>query len=191
VFNKVFRETLTMSCTRVVCVDARTNTWSVTFISRSSAGAAEPIAPYHFEETKSLAAAQQTDFHYFRVVQYLRLSRRGMALAGLQLISATPISRLNAFFPYRPVEELLEEVREEVGDPGSESTRGQYARRGDKGPGCSMRDFRPHNWPQGARAGQQSPPVLPSSSGARVRAARLRAAIDDLPEIEVPLEEEA
>jgi hypothetical protein len=151
----------------------------------------DPIAPYHFDETKSLAAAQQTDFHYFRVAQYLRLSRRAMALAGLELISATPGSRLNTFFPYRPVDVLLDEINEEVGNPACEATRGQYGRRQEpeSQAGSLMRDFRPHNWPQGARA--TAPPAHSDAAGMLKREARLEAALDELPEIEVPLMEEA
>jgi hypothetical protein len=155
--------------------------------------AEEPIAPYHFDETKSLAAAQQTDFHYHRVVQYLRLSRRAMGLAGVELISATPGSRLNAFFPYQPVSELLAELGEEIGNPARETTRGQYGRRyeAERQPACPMKDFRPHNWPVESRG--TPVPAAPSSksAGSMSGAARLRAALDELPEIEVPLVEEA
>jgi hypothetical protein len=142
---------------------------------------ADPIQPYHFDETKSLAAAQQTDFHYFRVVQSLRLCRRAMALAGLELISATPGSRLNPFFSYRPADDLLDELEDEVGSPARETTRGQYGRKsGDDGP--AMKDFRPHNWPKGNVA--TAPPVDD-------RGARLRRAVEELPEEEVRIEEEA
>lgn len=154
--------------------------------------AADPIEPYHFDETKSLAAAQQTDFHYFRVAQYLRLSRRAIALAGLELISATPGSRLNAFFPYRSVEELLDEVAEEVGDPARERTRGQYGKRHDSTPhpGVTMKDFKPHNWPPTSRGAAARGGSTNSSAATQKRVERLAAAIDELPEVEVPLKEE-
>ena len=154
--------------------------------------AADPIAPYHFDETKSLAAAQQTDFHYYRVVQYLRLSRRAMALGGLELISATPGSRLNAFFPYRPVEELLDEIGEEIGEPGRRKQRAASTpdaanpnRRPRARCGTSGRTTgrRGHAAPHAAFA------VAPPRR--RLAHARLRSAVDELPEIEVPLREEA
>jgi hypothetical protein len=112
----------------------------------SSAGV---LRPYHFDETKSLAAAIQTDGHYFRVVQYLRLSRKALALAGLELISATPGSRLNSFFPCRSTRELADELLLQIGDPSRESTRGKYAEATPKAPlECGrMRDVRPHHWP--------------------------------------------
>ncbi len=155
--------------------------------------AAEPVQPYHFDETKSLAAAQQTDFHYFRVTQYLRLSRRAMAIAGLELISATPGSRLNAFFPYRPVEELLNDIAEEIGDPARETTRGQYARRHDSDlvPFAPMKDFKPHNWTTTAREpASRSAAGASSTAALRQRTARLAAALEDLPDVEVPINEE-
>jgi hypothetical protein len=156
--------------------------------------AADAIQPYHFDETKSLAAAMQTDFHYFRVAQYLRLSRRAMALAGLQLVSATPNSRLNAFFPYRPVDELLDDIVDEIGDPGRETTRGQYNRRADSinEPGYGMKDFRPHNWASASRSvpGSRRPgPASGSDERLKIRCDRLQAALDELPDVEVPLEE--
>ncbi|QDT52165.1 hypothetical protein Pan44_01740 [Caulifigura coniformis] len=159
----------------------------------ASLEADEPIAPYHFDETKSLAAALQTDFHYYRVVQYLRLSRRAMSLAGLELISATPSSRLNAFFPYRPVDDLLDDIADEIGHPAREATRGQYSKRNEMGapPGAPMKDFRPHNWGPAPRAATTRANVVGRRSTAQLhREVRLTAAIEDLPEIEVPLQEE-
>jgi hypothetical protein len=113
-----------------------------------------------------------------------------MTLAGLELISATPGSRLNAFFPYRPVEELLDDLTEEIGNPASEMTRGQYSRRIEPTASALMRDFRPHNWPQGQRVGASRPQASSEPATATTRAARLRAA-DELLEVEVPLREEA
>jgi hypothetical protein len=99
---------------------------------------------YHFDEQKSLAAATATDAHYFRIVQYLRLSRRNLALHGVELISVTPGSRLNGFFPYLPAKKVLQELRTEIGDPAREPTRGLYTERSPRrcaeaGP---MRDYR-------------------------------------------------
>ncbi|HVJ69321.1 MAG TPA: hypothetical protein VM510_15150, partial [Caulifigura sp.] len=151
-----------------------------------------PVQPYHFDETKSIAAAQQTDFHYFRVAQYLRLSRRAMALAGLDLISATPGSRLNSFFPYRPAEKLLTEIADEVGDPSAEVTRGQYGRRDEvRPPGAVvMKDFRPHNWPNGARGPVRPHRPATNDDLADARRQKLAEAIEDLPEVEVRVQEE-
>ena len=81
---------------------------------------------YHFDESKPLRAAESTDFHYFRVSQYLRLSRRAIALAGLEIISVTPDSRLNDYFEYRPLAAVLAEISRQIGDPAGESTRGRY-----------------------------------------------------------------
>lgn len=142
-------------------------------------------AQYHFEEAKPLAAAVQTDLHYFRVAQYLRLSRRAMALAGLRLVSVTPHSRLNDHFEYQPIDVALTDIRRLIGDPHAEPTRGKYTSRpalGDQhfGP---MRDLPPHNWSKAKPA--PSPAALPPSRPADQRA-RLRAALAELPEIAVP-----
>lgn len=87
---------------------------------------------YHFDEEKPLDAALRTDGHYFRVVQSLRLCRQSLAAAGMQLVSATPHSRLNAFFEYQPAEAVLDRIRLEVGDPAREPTRGLYTQRADR-----------------------------------------------------------
>ena len=149
-----------------------------------------PTSQYHFEEAKPLAAAIQTDFHYFRVAQYLRLSRRAMSLAGLELISVTPGSRLNDYFDYRPADEGLTEISNQYGDPRRESTQGRYTEPSLRQPDglAPMCDFPPHNWPKGRPAAQVQPdqeaPKLRSSTSSR---RRLRRAIEDLPEIAVPL----
>jgi hypothetical protein len=139
--------------------------------------------PYHFDETKSLAATIQTDWHYFRVAQYLRLSRRAMALAGLELISATPDSRLNDFFPFRAVDDVIETMRHRVGNPLDETTRGKYSQAAKPVCGIPMRDFKPHGWTDNRRSSPQKTPER------RDRKARLAAAVDELPEIEVHLDE--
>lgn len=117
-----------------------------------TAEALDTVAPcpiYHFAETKPLKSAANTDHHYFRIAQYLRLSRRAMAMGGLQLISVTPHSRLNDYFPYVPVRKVLQRIAREVGDPANEPVQGQYQQTSPRtetrrGP---MRDYRPHHWP--------------------------------------------
>ena len=109
----------------------------------------EPAPLYHFDEYKPFRSTVQTDFHYFRVTQYLRLSRRSMSIAGLQLVSVTPHSRLNDHFPYLPARRVLRSLRQTIGDPEREPVRGLYHQRGPRNirPLGPMRDFRPHNWP--------------------------------------------
>jgi len=85
-----------------------------------------PGSHYHFGEHKSIRAAANTDWHYFRVAQYLRLSRRSLSLAGVQLVSVTPHSRLNDYFPYVPVRRVLRRIARDVGDPKAEPVRGLY-----------------------------------------------------------------
>lgn len=101
---------------------------------------------YHFDESKGLDATIQTDFHYFRVTQYLRLARKALASAGLQIVSVTPDSRLNDYFPYQSIEKTVAEILVETGDPSSESTRGLYTGKLDRTPVAlgPMRDFKPH-----------------------------------------------
>jgi hypothetical protein len=106
------------------------------------------IPVYHFDEKKTLRAAANTDLHYFRVSQAMRLSRRSMALAGLELISVTPGSRLNDYFRYAPIEQASLEIFNEIGDPASENVSGRYRLTGPRmqsglGP---MRDIKPHRW---------------------------------------------
>ncbi|QDU78986.1 hypothetical protein Pla110_06900 [Polystyrenella longa] len=100
---------------------------------------------YHFAETKSLKAAASAESHYFRIAQYLRLCRRAMSLAGLRLVSVTPESRLNDYFPYLSLDEAAFEIKNETGDPAVETTDGLYRQLTDRrvdfrGP---MRDFKP------------------------------------------------
>jgi len=119
---------------------------------------------YHFDEHKPLAAAIQTDQHYFRIAQYLRLSRTGLARQGLELISVTPGSRLNDYFPYRDVTHVLAEIRTIVGDPDAESASGCYTQTVRRwsvelGP---MRDFAA---PSPRRRGNATPRRLPFRRG--------------------------
>jgi len=117
-----------------------------------------PSGPhYHFDEHKPIRAAANTDEHYFRISQYLRLSRRSMSLAGLQLISVTPHSRLNDYFPYRPARSALREIERTVGNPCREPVHGLYSQTETRssrllGP---MKDFRPHNWTPEGRPGRR------------------------------------
>ncbi|RLS52601.1 MAG: hypothetical protein DWH91_16260 [Planctomycetota bacterium] len=119
---------------------------------------------YHFDEAKSLAAALQTDQHYYRVAQYLRLARRAMGLAGMELISVTPGSRLNDFFPYRSVEAVCQQITIEVGQPQHEPTRGLYTESAHRIPAelVTMRDYRPHHWGKEPPSSQR-PPEMPTT----------------------------
>lgn len=147
-------------------------------------------SPYHFAETKSLTAAIQTDAHYFRIAQTLRLCRRSMSLAGLQIFSVTPWSRLNDDFPFLTVDQACRRIQALTGDPAQEQTQGRYSRPQDRrlrqlGP---MRDVRPHFWPP------KSTPDTPRAEAAEERepvrsAARrkLHQALDELPEIAIDL----
>lgn len=174
-------------------------------LSRAELEQAALPRQYHFDEQKPLAAAIRTDLHYFRVSQYLRLARRSLALAGMELVSVTPESRLNDYFPYRPVEQVLREIAETVGDPARETTRGQYTSTGTRGAeGLGpMRDFRPHHWPKTPPAqddvGRNGAPCSrcadrkvrrPSAeSGKAAARAKVRQALEELPEIEVRINE--
>jgi len=155
---------------------------------------------YHFDECKPLAAAIQTDLHYFRTAQYLRLSRRALSLAGVELVSVTPDSRLNDYFPYRPVTDVLAEIGAAVGRPDEEPTRGLYTQVGTRaleglGP---MRDLKPHHWkrkgeaPPGGGPERLAEQVSRSDSDRRTRAVvgrRVRAMIDLVPETPVAIDE--
>ena len=135
---------------------------------------------YHFDESKPLAAAIQTDLHYFRVAQYLRLSRRAMALAGLELISVTPGSRLNDYFPYQSVDTVAKHVATEVGDPEQETTRGLYTEQVQRmPPGLGpMRDYKPHHWP---KTPANSRGASPSQNARKQRLAQLAAQVKEIP----------
>lgn len=132
-------------------------------------GESQEVPVYHFPERKSLRSAANTDFHYFRVAQYLRLSRRSLAEAGVELISVTPGSRLNDYFRFVSLEEACREMLSEIGDPAQEEVAGRYRLTGprlrtDLGP---MRDFKPHRWNE---ASAKSPPARGAEPGAdRVR----------------------
>ena len=147
---------------------------------------------YHFDEQKPLAAAIQTDLHYYRVVQYLRLARRSMALAGLELVCVTPDSRLNDHVAYRDATEVLDQIAETVGDPRRETTRGRYTGTAAAPVAAApMKDLPPHNWKRGSAT---PPPAAAPRAPARSpemlrRRAQLREQLRAPEEIEVPLPE--
>lgn len=124
---------------------------------------------YHFDERKPIRSAANTDFHYFRVAQYLRLSRRNLSLAGVELISTSRGSRLNDYFPYRPITEACREILMEVGDPAEERTAGRYRLTGPRVERelGAMRDFRPHRWEE---KGTRKLPAKRSPAGKNVEA---------------------
>ncbi|MCG6154904.1 hypothetical protein [Rubinisphaera margarita] len=116
-------------------------------VSRRELIRCAPGQLYHFEQRKSFQAAVATDQHYMRVVQYLRLARRSMTMAGLELVSVTPGSRLNDYFPYRDIAEVVGDLTGLIG-PLSEPTVGLYERTEPRLPALqwTMRDFRPLHW---------------------------------------------
>lgn len=118
-------------------------------ISGEELAGLERACAYHFDETKSFAATVQTDAHYFRIAQGLRLSRRCLAQQGLRLISVTPGSRLNEYFPYVPVEAALAAIHAQVGNPQLESPTGLYTQLAPRQRTTMepMRDVKPPNWP--------------------------------------------
>lgn len=108
----------------------------------------QKLQQYHFEETKPLKATINTDEHYFRIVQALRLSRSNMSAAGLQLISATTCSRLNDFFPVQSVSEIRHRICQEIGNPTQEQTLGRYTKTESRSAPIKgqMVDFQPPSW---------------------------------------------
>ena len=114
---------------------------------------------YHFDEDKPLAAAIATDEHYFRVAQSLRLCRRSLADRGVELVSATPGSRLNDWFPTTGVAELLADLPRRYGDAGSERERDRYTLTEPRVPAGLglMRDVPPYVRPR---------PAAPASAAA-------------------------
>ncbi len=115
---------------------------------------------YHFDEQKPLASAIQTDLHYFRVVQFLRLARRALSVAGVEICSVTPHSRLNDHFEYRDAQEVCEEILQLHGDPRTEPTRGLYTQshcRSLRRFGL-MKDLLPPKW---AKKGEAGKPAVP------------------------------
>ena len=154
-------------------------------LSEAELDAEESVPLYHFDERKKIRAAANCDTHYFRIVQYLRLSRRAMSLAGLQLISVTPNSRLNDHFRYQEVAEVLDNIYQQVGNPRCEPTRGLYHAIGPRQPeGLGpMRDYRPHHWPaNGQRPGALEAvgvPALPRPEPHKNLPQLLREAVEE------------
>ncbi len=131
----------------------------------------DAVPAYHFASGKSLEDAIRTDGHYFRIAQCLRLSRSCLVRHGLQLISVTPDSRLNDYFPYESIDQVLDQVRQTVGDPASELTEGLYVGRPRRWSAVMrpMKDVRPPNWQPDSAASPVKktagkPTVSPSSS---------------------------
>ncbi|MEX0725313.1 MAG: hypothetical protein WD065_03530, partial [Planctomycetaceae bacterium] len=120
-----------------------------------------PAGPhYHFDETKTVRTAVRTDEHYLRIVQSLRLSRRSIADAGLQIISVTPHSRLNDLFAYRPIRQVLREINLQIGPVAPTTLRCQYQKIDAPAPSRygPIEDVMPHRWNRNAA------PALPLSS---------------------------
>ncbi len=121
-----------------------------------------PSRLYHFDEQKKIQATSNSEQHYFRIAQYLRLARRSISLAGLQLISVTPNSRLNDDFPYRTATKVLEQITHNIGNPSTEQTKGLYNQTNARS--CKRvfptQDFPPHNWKQ-----KKSSPVKNQQEG--------------------------
>ena len=138
--------------------------------------ALDPGAHYHFDEHKPIRAAANTDAHYFRVSQYLRLSRRSLASAGMQLISVTPHSRLNDYFPYAPASTVVRSLARSIGDPFTEPVRGLYRQteRRHAKPLGPMRDFRPHHWTPAGRPKTAIETRQPRPAGNSRRSRRTR-----------------
>lgn len=149
---------------------------------------------YHFDECKSLSAAIQTDAHYFRVAQTLRLCRRAMGLAGLKLISVTPGSRLNDHFPFLSVHQAARRILDQTGDPTREQTRGRYSTLQTRHPlqTSPMRDVRPHFWPAAKTDLPQKSNAVGNGKGTALRdpLVRLRQAVEELPEVPIDLNAE-
>ena len=136
-------------------------------LSASRLDEMKPAEAYHFGEWKPIRAAANTDEHYYRITQYLRLSRTAIANAGLRLVSVTPHSRLNDFFEYRPAKRVLGDIRRTVGDPRHERVDGLYRQPASRTPTllCPMRDFpSPGRRHRDGRPAGSSRTVLPSRS---------------------------
>lgn len=163
-------------------------------LPREELGKLAAPSQYHFDEKKSFDAAVQTDLHYFRVAQYLRLARRSIALAGVEIVSVTPASRLNDYFPHPKVTSVLSRIHEDVGCPELESTAGRYSLTEPRSPqGLGpMRDFRPHHWPDRRRHAPRDEHHAERDDDVQLRnpRPRLRAALDELPETPVHLNEQ-
>ncbi|MFN0196412.1 MAG: hypothetical protein ACKVT0_06685 [Planctomycetaceae bacterium] len=103
---------------------------------------------YHFDERKNIRTAVRTDQHYFRIVQALRLSRRSIAAAGLEIVSVTPQSRLNDVFAYRPIRKVLHEIESSIGTTSPATLRGCYQNIDSTVPSRygPLEDVAPYRW---------------------------------------------
>jgi len=129
-------------------------------ISKAELASLQSPEQYHFEQQKSFEATISTDFHYFRVAQFMRLSREAISLAGMKLISVTPGSLLNDYFETINQAEASQRILESVGDPGKEQTAGRYTDDRVRLPklGGMMRDFQPLHWSQKTVEQKVEPP---------------------------------
>lgn len=84
---------------------------------------------YSFSERKRFRAACSSDKHYWERTQHLRLARRSIASNGISLISCTPRSRLNHYFPTMEVKDVIASLRMQYGDAEDEKTVGKYITR--------------------------------------------------------------
>lgn len=83
---------------------------------------------YAFPEWKPFSDAVRCDTHYYDRVQYLRLARKTFAMNGLRIVSCTPGSRLNHWFPFEAVEDVCARLLSQHGDPKAEPCEGRYTR---------------------------------------------------------------
>lgn len=102
---------------------------------------------YSFDEKKRFLAACSSDKHYWDRVQYLRQAKKNMSLNGMDLISCTPGSRLNAFFEYVDPLVAARRIAYETGSPAKELTVGRYTT--EKDPALDLpyhSDIKPYGW---------------------------------------------
>jgi hypothetical protein len=100
---------------------------------------------YSFDETKSLKAAMSSDAHYWERVQYLRLSRKTMALNGMKLYCTSNTSRLYPWFPLLTPVEIHDRYVEAVQD----DIAGVYSGKSQAVKLPFHRDVKPFNWGSG------------------------------------------
>lgn len=128
---------------------------------------------YSFDERKPIISAVQSDAHYWRTVQYLRQSRRNMALNGVKLISCTPGSRLNAWFPQTTPEGAALTIRQQCGIPEAELNSGRYGRTFEQlAPKLPYHsDIPPYDWKNGKRPEVGPPPEvdIPPQAGVEIK----------------------
>ncbi len=140
---------------------------------------------YSFSEQRKWTTTLACDEHYYKTTQWLRMARTNLALNGVNLISCTPLSRLNDYFPLLTVEEAVESIHRYVGNPEAETTEGSYESPGSVGENfMPMKDYRPHMWEEGA--------ALPVSAIAKkTEDDRLKALRGEIPDEAIEIEEVA